>query len=75
MFARDAQPNDPRKANAFETLSILTRCILRKNVTGLEVMECFAGGPKHSDSFFKLFTSVVDSTLADATIPCKYLKK
>ncbi|THV07535.1 hypothetical protein K435DRAFT_741871 [Dendrothele bispora CBS 962.96] len=68
-LARDAKPEDARKTNAFDTLSILTRCILKKNLSGLEIMEVFAGGTNQSDSFFKLFTSLVDSTLVDPAVP------
>ncbi|KAF5368476.1 hypothetical protein D9758_002263 [Tetrapyrgos nigripes] len=67
-IARDAQPEDVRKANALETLIIFTKCLLAKNFTGWEVMEVFAGGTNQSDSFFKLFTHVVETTLVNPAV-------
>lgn len=37
-----------------ETLSIASRCLLRKNLTGWEVMEIFAGGVHESDKVFNV---------------------
>ncbi|KAK7058391.1 hypothetical protein VNI00_002025 [Paramarasmius palmivorus] len=39
-----------RRGNAFETLIILTRCLLSKNLSGYEIMEIFAGVLVDSDS-------------------------
>ena len=45
-WAREGAPDDPRKTNALQTLSIVVRCVLAKNLSGWEVLEVFGGGVK-----------------------------
>ncbi|KAI4528315.1 DUF1741-domain-containing protein [Schizophyllum commune Loenen D] len=45
-WAREGSPDDPRKTNALQTLSIVIRCVLAKNMSGWEVLEVFGGGVK-----------------------------
>ncbi|KAL0579454.1 hypothetical protein V5O48_002560 [Marasmius crinis-equi] len=63
----DTDPN--KRRNAFDTLTILTRCILAKNLSGWEVMEIFAGGTGKSDQLFMLFIAVVEEVLVDSNAP------
>ncbi|KAI5898035.1 uncharacterized protein SCHCODRAFT_02487077 [Schizophyllum commune H4-8] len=50
-WAREGSPDDPRKTNALQTLSIMIRCVLAKNLSGWEVLEVFGGGVK-ADAVF-----------------------
>jgi hypothetical protein len=51
--------SDVRKAHSLETLSIVIRCILSKNLTGWEVMEIFAGSVNQSDQIFMVSFSYI----------------
>ncbi|KAK1232414.1 hypothetical protein PQX77_004444 [Marasmius sp. AFHP31] len=64
-----SETNTAKRGNAFETLAILTRCILAKNLSGWEVMEIFAGGTGKTDELFMLFTGVIEETLVDSSTP------
>ncbi|KAL0068683.1 hypothetical protein AAF712_004399 [Marasmius tenuissimus] len=64
-----SETDTAKRGNAFETLTVLTRCILAKNLSGWEVMEIFAGGTGKSDELFMLFTGVIEETLADPSTP------
>lgn len=61
--------DDVKKAHAVETLSIASRCLLRKNLTGWEVMEIFAGGVHESDKVFNDLTAMISDILSDAAAP------
>ncbi|KZT02439.1 DUF1741-domain-containing protein [Laetiporus sulphureus 93-53] len=67
--ARTGADNDAKKTHAVETLSILSRCILRKNLAGWEVMEIFAGGVNESDKVFDELTSMIDEIMGDGFAP------
>jgi len=43
---------DPRKANALETLVVLLRSILQKDLAGWEIMDVLAGNVSESDQVF-----------------------
>ncbi|KAF9074812.1 hypothetical protein BDP27DRAFT_1380923 [Rhodocollybia butyracea] len=58
-----------RSTHALESLCILTKCILVKNLSGWEIIEVFAGSARESDTVFRSFTSLVDVHLRDETIP------
>ncbi len=67
--ARTLQHDPTKSAHALETLCILTRTLLAKNLNGWEIMEVFAGGTKESDLVFMSLTSLVEDYLKDDTIP------
>lgn len=66
--------DDVKKAHAVETLSIASRCLLRKNLTGWEVMEIFAGGVHESDKVFNDLTAMISDILSDAAAPVYAIK-
>ncbi|KZT30822.1 hypothetical protein NEOLEDRAFT_1053272, partial [Neolentinus lepideus HHB14362 ss-1] len=68
-FARNDAYDDPKKVHSLETLSILIRCILRKDFTGWEVMEVFTGGVRGSDQLFMVFVEMIDQLIGDETAP------
>jgi hypothetical protein len=51
-YAQNAAHEDIKKLHSLDTLSIILRCILAKNLTGWEVMEVLAGGVGQSDVVF-----------------------
>ncbi|KAG5353682.1 hypothetical protein C0989_003819 [Termitomyces sp. Mn162] len=69
MQARDAPHADIRKAHALETLSIILRSILSKNLSGWEVMEILGGGVGQSDDVFMILTNLVEDGMQDETAP------
>ncbi|KAG6897115.1 hypothetical protein C0992_003969 [Termitomyces sp. T32_za158] len=70
--ARNAPHADVRKRHALETLSIVLRCILSKNLGGWEVMEVLGGGVGQSDDVFMTFTALVDDIIQDEVAPRMY---
>ncbi|TFY70009.1 hypothetical protein EVJ58_g112 [Rhodofomes roseus] len=68
-FARTRPDEDTRKRHAVETLCILSKCLLRKNLSGWEVMEIFAGGVNESDKVFGDLTAMVHEILGDRNAP------
>ncbi|KAF9459825.1 hypothetical protein BDZ94DRAFT_989519 [Collybia nuda] len=64
-----AKMGDVRKSHSLETLSILIRSVLAKNLTGWEVMEILAGGVSLSDTVFMDFTAMINDILADEEAP------
>ncbi|KNZ76994.1 Chromatin structure-remodeling complex subunit rsc9 [Termitomyces sp. J132] len=72
MQARDAPHADIRKAHALETLSIILRSILSKNLSGWEVMEILGGGVGQSDDVFMILTNLVEDGMRDETAPRAY---
>ncbi|KAF9814518.1 hypothetical protein IEO21_05069 [Rhodonia placenta] len=68
-YATTASMDDVKKAHAVETLSIASRCLLRKNLTGWEVMEIFAGGVHESDKVFNDLTAMISDILSDTAAP------
>jgi hypothetical protein len=52
LHARTRAYGDVVRSHALETLSIVIRCVLAKNLAGWEVMEVFAGGVDESDMVF-----------------------
>ncbi|KZT75029.1 hypothetical protein DAEQUDRAFT_807295 [Daedalea quercina L-15889] len=69
QFARMGPDDDPRKSRAVDTLSMLSRYLLGKNLTGWEVMEIFAGGVNESDKVFGDLTAMIDEILGDSNAP------
>ncbi|KAL1722164.1 hypothetical protein EV715DRAFT_193415 [Schizophyllum commune] len=59
-WAREGSPDDPRKTNALQTLSIVIRCALAKNLSGWEVLEVFGGGVKADAVFMDFVTCLHD---------------
>jgi hypothetical protein len=51
-LAQNAAYDDVKKSHSLDTLSIILRCILAKNLTGWEIMEVLAGGVSQSDAIF-----------------------
>jgi len=52
LHARTCTYDDVVRSHALETLSIVIRWVLAKNLAGWEVMEVFAGGVDESDKVF-----------------------
>uniref|UniRef100_A0A0W0FAR2 Putative conserved protein UP6 n=1 Tax=Moniliophthora roreri TaxID=221103 RepID=A0A0W0FAR2_MONRR len=70
LLSHGRSDSDPSKrGNAFQTLIILTRCLLSKNLSGWEIMEIFAGGTSKSDTVFMQFTGVINEVLVDPDSP------
>ncbi|OBZ78701.1 putative glycine dehydrogenase (decarboxylating), mitochondrial [Grifola frondosa] len=67
VYARTPDNEDVRKAHSVETLAVLSRCLLSKNLAGWEVMEVFAGGVNRSDDLFNDLTAAIDEILSDTT--------
>ncbi len=73
--------------NAMDTLSVVLRCCLEKNIAGWEAMELFAGGISESDTvflvssflrrdiktdgFYKDFVGSIETILSDETAPAE----
>ncbi|CCM03132.1 uncharacterized protein FIBRA_05253 [Fibroporia radiculosa] len=68
-YARSMPVDDARKPHAVQTLSILSRCILRRNLAGWEIMEIFAGGVQNSDKVFNDLTAMIEDIWSDASAP------
>ncbi|KAL1757320.1 hypothetical protein FB107DRAFT_209616 [Schizophyllum commune] len=62
-WAREGSPDDPRKTNALQTLSIVIRCVLAKNLSGWEVLEVFGGGVK-GDAVFMDFVACLQGLMS-----------
>ncbi|KAL1737414.1 hypothetical protein EV714DRAFT_266217 [Schizophyllum commune] len=67
-WAREGSPDDPRKTNALQTLSIVIRCVLAKNLSGWEVLEVFGGGVK-GDAVFMDFVTCLQGLMSFKDIP------
>ncbi|KLO13756.1 hypothetical protein SCHPADRAFT_873602 [Schizopora paradoxa] len=65
FYLRTVSYGDSRKINSMETLSVVLRCCLEKNLAGWEAMELFAGGVAESDTVFLDFVGIIDTILSD----------
>ncbi|KAF8846038.1 hypothetical protein BDN67DRAFT_12014 [Paxillus ammoniavirescens] len=68
-FAAKSQEDVVVTGRAIETLSIMSRCVLAKNLAGWEVMEIFAGGVNESDKVFMEFVEMIAQVLGDDRAP------
>ncbi|KAJ8454482.1 hypothetical protein ONZ51_g12997 [Trametes cubensis] len=66
---RSEEADDAKKGHAANTLGVVSRCLLSKNLAGWEVMELFAGGVSDSDRVFNGLTSAIDEVLGNTTLP------
>ncbi|KAI1789820.1 hypothetical protein LXA43DRAFT_1019739 [Ganoderma leucocontextum] len=65
---RSENADEAKRTHAAATLAIFSRSMLRKNLSGWEVMEVFAGGVNSSDVVFKEFTSAIDEVLSNTEL-------
>jgi hypothetical protein len=54
QFFTQLEYQDPRKANALETLVVLLRSILQKDLAGWEIMEVIAKNVAEADRVFNV---------------------
>ena len=57
---RSEEADDAKKGHAANTLGVVSRCLLSKNLAGWEVMELFAGGVSDSDRVFNVSPTNVE---------------
>ncbi|KAF9225457.1 hypothetical protein BS17DRAFT_599432 [Gyrodon lividus] len=68
-FAAKSQEDETVRGRAIETLSIVLRCVLAKNLAGWEIMEILAGGVNESDKVFMEFVEMIAQVLGDDSAP------
>ncbi|KAH7927264.1 hypothetical protein BV22DRAFT_1032014 [Leucogyrophana mollusca] len=66
--ARDCEDNIVR-VHAVDTLAVVVRCVLAKNLAGWEVMEIFAGGVNESDQVFMTYVAMIADVMGDEATP------
>ncbi|KIY69176.1 hypothetical protein CYLTODRAFT_237652 [Cylindrobasidium torrendii FP15055 ss-10] len=68
-LARDTTLPELTVSHLLDTLCLLFKYVLEKNLSGWEVMEVFAGGVSHSDAFFMGFVDLFADSLNDDSRP------
>ncbi|PVG03294.1 hypothetical protein CPB86DRAFT_749524 [Serendipita vermifera] len=61
--------DDEKKRNALETLAVILRTILLKDLAGWEVMELLAGSVSESDEVFNRLVEGIETVLEDPEAP------
>ncbi|KAG1864749.1 hypothetical protein DFJ58DRAFT_867178 [Suillus subalutaceus] len=69
IFAADRKGTETRRAHAVDTLSIMLRTVLAKNLAGWEVMEIFANRVNEADRVFMDFVGMISDVLDDDDAP------
>jgi hypothetical protein len=68
-FAAKSDEDAIVRLRAIETLSVVLRCVLAKNLAGWEVMVVFAGEINESDKVFMGFVEMIAQILGDDMAP------
>ncbi|KAG6380882.1 hypothetical protein JVT61DRAFT_5273 [Boletus reticuloceps] len=68
-FAANSEEDVIIRLQAVETLSVVLRCILAKNLAGWEVMVVFADDINESDKVFMEFVDMIAQILEDDKVP------